>query len=404
MEKKYKKGTKANPDNKVLDDKKINIMLLGASGSGKSTLINAFIDTALERAPVGIGKAKTDTIAVYGEASNLPFRLIDTPGLEYNKKKQAWLIKELKKWMKNSVKNQDPKTMIHTIWFCVPSTYKRLPKEVLDYMHIVSQFWEHVPIIFVSTQAFFSEDESENEQMINEVIEEYGRDKLNIKAIIPVLAEKKAGIEPRGLAELKEATEQLGPEARKIFERNWKEKRCWGKRMEANKVVVGRVVLAMTADVVKKGSVSAIVSGIQAEMLSKVADIYEIEDDNTIKTIASALISSSAISTLGKKLADRAVLLARGKVKLAGKAVTAAISGAMTLTLGEIGITVYESIYKGDLDIENTNWNIYVEKILKDKSFINRLKSLKSALKKKDGDVIIDELVELLQSDSNSKE
>ena len=403
MENKFKKKSQAAADHRVLDDEKINIMLLGVSGSGKSTLINAFLDPALERAPVGIGKAKTDTIAVYGDASNLPFRLIDTPGLEYGKKKQAWLIKELKKWMKSSVKNQDPKTMIHTIWFCVPSTHKRLPKELLDYMQTVSRFWEHVPIIFVSTQAFFSEDESENERMIHEVIEEYGPDKLNIKAIIPVLAEKKAGIEPRGLDQLKEATQRLAPEARNIFERNWREKRSWAKRMEANKVVLSRAALAATADVVKKGPVSAVVSGIQKEMLSKIADIYEIEDDHAIKTIASALTSSSAISSLGKKLAERATFMARGKVKIAGKALTAAISGALTLTLGEIGITVYESIYRGNLDIANTNWNEYVEKILKDKSFINRLKNLKGAVQKKDGDTVIDELVDLLQNDTHSK-
>ena len=403
MDIKFKKKTKADTDNKVLDDEKINIMLLGVSGSGKSTLINAFVDTTIEKAPVGIGKAKTDTIAVYGDASNLPFRLIDTPGLEYSKKKQAWLTKELKKFMKSSVKNQDPKTMIHTIWFCVPSTHKRLPKEVLDYIQTISKFWENVPIIFVSTQAFFSEDESENEQMIHDVIEEYGPDKLNIKAIIPVLAEQKAGIEPRGLAELRKATAQLAPEARQIFIRNWKEKRCWAKRMEANKVVVGHVLLATAADAVKKGPVSAVINGIQSEMLCKIADIYEIDDSNTIKTIASKLISSNAISALGKKLANRFSSLTVGKVKLAAKFVNVAISGAMTLTLGEIGITVYESIYKGDIDIENTDWNEYVEKILKDKNFINRVKNMKDGFKKKDGDVVIDELVKLLQNDTDSE-
>lgn len=372
-------------------------MLLGASGSGKSTLINAFLDTKLEKAPVGVGKAKTDKIEVYGDLSGLPFRLIDTPGLEYNKKRQSWLIKELKKWMKGSVKNADPKTIIHTIWFCAESTNKRLPDEMLDYIHTVSEFWEDVPIVFVSTQAFFEEDAVENEQMIDAVIEEYGREKLNIKEIVPVLAEAKAGIDPKGLEELKEVTDRLAPEARNIFERNWREKCCKGKRLEANKIVISRTAAATAADAVKKkGHVSKIVSGIQLEMLNQIAEIYEIDDDNTIKSIATEIMGASAISALGQSLASKMVPLAKGKVKIAAKAVTATISGAITLTLGEIGIAVFESLYKGDLDLEDTDWDEYVEQIVKDKSFTNRLKKMRGAFKDKDGDSFIDELIELL--------
>ena len=388
---------KSNETNKVLDDKKLNIMLLGTSGSGKSTLINAFLNTKLEKAPTGIGTAITDRIDVYGDLSKLPFRLIDTPGLEYSHKRQNWLTREIKKWLKESVKNPDPKTMVHTIWFCVDGSTKRLPEETLRYLQTVSDFWENVPIIFVSTKTYFEEDIEENKKMIDSSLNKYGRDKINVKAVISVLAERKGDVEPIGLEELRETTEQLGPEAKSTFEKNWKEKVKSSKRMEANAVVLSRSAAAAAADVAKsKGNVSSIVSGIQVEMLNNIAKIYEIDDGNTIKNIVGGIMGTNAIASLGKNLARRAVTLAKGKWKIAAKAVTAAVSGVVTLTLGEIGIVVFESIFMGDLDINNTDWDKVVENIIKDKSFVERLKKIKGAIKNKDGDSLVDELIELI--------
>ena len=390
-----KKNDKAQK--KVLDDKKVNIMLLGTSGSGKSTLINAFLNQKMEKAPTGVGTAITDKIEVYGDLSRLPFRLIDTPGLEYSHKRQNWLTKEIKKWLKDSVKNPDPKTIIHTIWFCVDGHIKRLPEETLQYLQTVSNFWKDVPIIFVSTKTYFEEDVKENEKMIEDALDKHGRDKVNVKAVISVLAEKKGNVQPMGIEELREITEQLAPEAKSIFEKNWKEKVKNSKRLEANAVVVSRSAAAVAADVAKvKGNVSPIVSSLQMEMFESIAKIYEIEDDNTIKSIAKKIVGTNAIAIMGKALAEKAVVLAKGKLKIAAKVATATVSGVITLTLGEIGIVVFENIFMGDLDINNTDWEKYVENILKDKSFTERLKKIKGAIVNKDGDSLVDELIDLI--------
>lgn len=398
MAKKADKGEKKRKDNtrKILDDEKLNIMLLGTSGSGKSTLINAFLDTKVEKAPTGVGTAVTDRIDVYGDLSGLPFRLIDTPGLEYSHKRQTWLTKEITKWLKSSVKNPDPKTLVHTIWFCVDGSQKRLPDEILDYLQTVSKFWENVPIIFVSTKTYFEEDVAENEKMIETALNEYGRDRINVKSIIAVLAEQKGNVQPMGIDELKETTERLAPEAKKIFEKNWKEKVKGGKRLEANKVVLSRAAAAAAADAAKTSGVSKVVSGLQMEMFNSIAQIYEVDDSNTIKSIATQIMGANAIAMIGKTLAEKAVQLAKGRLKIAAKAATAAVSGVITLTLGEIGIAVFESIYMGELNTENTDWDKYVEGILKDKSFTEKLKRIKGAIKNKDGDSLVDELIELL--------
>lgn len=106
-------------------------------------------------------------------------------------------------------------------------------------------------------------------------------------------------------------------------------------------------------------------------------------------------MGTNAIAAVGKNLAAKAVELAQGKWKIAAKAVTATVSGVITLTLGEIGIAVFESIFMGDLDVDNADWDKVVEKIIKDKSFPEKLKKIKGAIKNKDGDSLIDELIDL---------
>ena len=111
---------------------------------------------------------------------------------------------------------------------------------------------------------------------------------------------------------------------------------------------------------------------------------------------ADVIISVGTLYDAADDIGRKALVLAKGKWKIAAKAVTATVSGVVTLTLGEIGVVVFESIFMGDLDINNTDWDKVVENIIKDKSFIERLRKIKGAIKNKDGDSLVDELIELI--------
>lgn len=389
---------------KVLDDKKLNIMLLGNSGAGKSTLINAFLDTDIEKAEVGMGEAITKEIKVYGEESGLDFRLIDTPGLEYNKKKQNSLAKNLNKWMKNSVRTADPKSIVHIIWFCVDGSSAKLPKETLDHLKTVSSFWNNVPILIVVTKAYFEEDKNANIAMVEGIIEKYGKDAFNIKEIIPVVAQQKEDVPSMGLEKLLKATEKYGPEAKNIFEKMWRIKTCVKKRADAQKIVFISAALAMATDAAKKnGGVGKVVTPIQQEMLEKIAKIYEIESKDTIKTVAEKLIASNAVGAAGKKIADKAVYIFKRKAKIAAKVITSSVSGTVTVALGEIGIIIFEGIYRGDIDASNTDWDKYIDKLLKDKKLSERIKGLKDAIVSRDADEVIDSLANLVDDHPEEK-
>lgn len=395
-----KKPKKETPEiKKVLDDKKLNVLLLGTSGAGKSTLINAFVDNKKEKAPTGTGSAATRYINVYGDSSGLDFRMIDTPGFEYSHKRQTEITRDLKKWLKDSIKNPDPKTVIHTIWFCVDGQQKRLTKETLDYIRTVSRFWKDIPVIFVSTKTYFIADIEENQKMIEDALNKYDkRDELNIKEVVHVLAKEKDNVAPFGLDELKEATERLGPEAKELFEKNWRAKNCANKRMSAHKIVAAASAAAAGADVAKKGgNVSKILETIQRGMLEELANVYEINDGNVIKEVIKAILNVSAVAMIGKKLANIAVPVAGKKLKLAKKAVTASVSGGITAIVGELGILVFESVYTGSIDVNDVDWTKYVEKLLKDKRITRRIKNLIKSIKKKDSDAVVNEIYSILE-------
>ena len=383
---------------RILDDKKINVLLLGTSGAGKSTLINAFLDTSKEEAPTGTGQAATHNIEVYGELSGLDYRLIDTPGFEYSHKRQSAITKELKKWLKDSVKNPDPRTIIHTIWFCVDGQQKRLTKDTIDYIRTVSKFWKGIPIIFVSTKSYFHDDIAENSKMIEHELENYEKkDELNIKAIIHVLALEKGDEKPFGLDELIEATQKLGPEAKERFEMNFRAKNLSSKRVSAQKIIAAAAATAAAADAAKKKNVGGIITGIQTSMLYEIANVYEVNDGNVVKEIVSAIMGANLVTKAGRLIAGAAVPVAGKKFKIAKKVVTASVSGGVTILVGELGILVFENVYTGVVDLGDINWPKYIDKLLKDKKLSKRVTNIIDAVKKKDTDAAITEINSVIE-------
>lgn len=395
---KQKQKKKSEEFNRVLDDKKLNVLLLGTSGAGKSTLINAFVDTSKEEASTGTGQAATHKIEVYGEPSGLDYRLIDTPGFEYSHKRQSEITKDLKKWLKSSVKNPDPRTVIHTIWFCVDGQQKRLNKDTLNYIRTVSKFWKEIPIIFVSTKTYFQDDIAENSAMIEHELSHYEKkDELNIKAVVHVLAKEKGEEKPFGLDELIEITLKLGPEAKERFEKNWRAKNLSNKRVNAQKIIAASAATAAAADAAKKRNVGGIISGIQTSMLYEIGNVYEVNDGNVVKDAITAIMNANLVSKAGKMIAGAAVPVAGKKFKITKKVVTASVSGVLTALIGELGILVFEGVYTGAVDLDNINWPNYIDKLLKDKKLSKRFKNIFDAVKKKDADKAISEINDVIE-------
>ena len=100
-----------------------NVLLIGNSGVGKSTLINSILGERLADTGVGI-EGVTKDVRVY-EKEGIPFRLIDTAGLEPSYLKQRKTINEIKKWSAKSAKEGYKNNQVNLIWFCVDGTSKK---------------------------------------------------------------------------------------------------------------------------------------------------------------------------------------------------------------------------------------------------------------------------------------
>ena len=211
----------------VIDDQKVNVLVLGASGAGKSTLINAVLGE--EKAKVGDGAAVTKKMKLY-ERKDLPFRLIDTAGLEYSIVKQEKVKRELSGWSEEGLTRKDMTKLIHVIWFCIDAQSKRVSKESLDYLYRISKLWEGVPIVVVFTKSYATAAIKDNEAMYAKVMKRYRRKKkLNVKAVVSVVARElkindEYSVEAYGIDELKEKTAELIPDAQAYSKLGYRKK------------------------------------------------------------------------------------------------------------------------------------------------------------------------------------
>lgn len=267
----------------VIDDQKVNVLVLGASGAGKSTLINAVLGE--ERAKVGDGAAVTKKMKLY-ERKDLPFRLIDTAGLEYSVVKQEKVKRELSGWSEEGLTRKDMTKLIHVIWFCIDAQSKRVSKESLDYLYRISKLWEGVPIIVVFTKSYATAAIKDNEAMYAKVMKRYRRKKkLNVKAVVSVVARElkineEYSVPAYGIDELKEKTAELIPDAQAINLNVMKNMSYKMRRDAAEKFVMAAKRSALTVTLLPtKRESKEFLDPIRESMLANVAKAFVLDEE-----------------------------------------------------------------------------------------------------------------------------
>ncbi len=337
---------------------KANVLVMGNSGTGKSTLINAVFK--FDRAKTGDGPAVTREMAVY-ENDSVPFRAIDTRGLEYGLIEQMKTKNAIKKWSKASVKAQDEKRYIHLIWYCLDATSKRVFKKNLETLKNVSKLWKDIPIIIVLTKSYSQTERVDNEAMIRAALDNYTKNSLNVKGIVSVVARPyrindEVIVPPMGLEDLIGMTNQVMPEALRLSETAVSALEMRIRRGNANALTGAATVSASLIGAIPIPIAdSALLVPLQSGLVIGIAKIYGVKkDDSGVKDIAEIVVQSGMVSVGAKTLLSG--LKAVPGINIAAELLNAAVAGVITAVVGEVSVTVMEKISKGEMSTEDLDW------------------------------------------------
>lgn len=331
-----------------------NVLLIGNSGVGKSTLINSILGERLADTGVGI-EGVTKDVRVY-EKEGIPFRLIDTAGLEPSYLKQRKTINEIKKWSAKSAKEGYKNNQVNLIWFCVDGTSKKLFIETIKRLSKSVSIWKTVPIIIVITKSYSQIEKEENIKMVKEAFERQKHFSKNLKGIIPVVADtyqinEEIFVAPEGIDELIDLTNSLMPEGIEAGKAD-----ISAFKLNQKKFLAHGLVGISTTSAVVIGAIpipfpdASLLAPIELATVNTLAKIFEINKMEDSDIFINHILEMGVLSLIGKN----AVSYLKGVpgINLGASVINAIVAGSIVMTLGQITIYAFEQVYLGKKNYE----------------------------------------------------
>ena len=332
---------------------KPNVVVIGNSGVGKTTLIRTLLADSEFQTEI------TKELRLY-DGPNLQFRLIDTIGFEYGYLNQVKAINAIKKWTKDSVKNNNgADRQINMIWYCIDGTSKRFAKRNVDMFIKSTSFWKSVPIIVVITKSYSKIERDENVRMVQEAFAKNSKTSLNLKAIIPVVAstyriDQGVSIIPYGLDELLMATNFYLPEGRLASMQDVGRYRLAQKRMMSHSLVGASTLAAATIGLSPiPFSDGALLTPLEIGEIKSLAKMYDMQFDEK-SSLFQSMIEAGAAGVVGKSALG--VLNTIPGINIAAEVLNAIVAGTIVAALGEGCIYVFEQIYTGAKSANDVEW------------------------------------------------
>lgn len=347
---------------------KANVLVVGNSGVGKSTLINSVFESE-EMAKTGIGEAVTRELRVY-ESEGLNFRLIDTMGFEPGLMNQNRAVRAIRKWSKESIKEDASDRQIHMIWYCIDGTSKKMFRKNIDMLARAAAIWKSVPIIVVITKSYSKPERDENVQMVRRAFESHKKLSENLKAVIPVVArtykideENNINVIPDGLGELLAETEKYIPEGMILSVKDQDSYRLQQKRILSHSVVASSVLAGITIGLTPIPFADGLLlTPLEAGLVKGLSKIYEVHYDNNME-FAQTIIDAGAAGIIGKTALS--TLKAIPGLNIAADVLNAIVAGSVIAALGEGCVYIFEQIYLGNKTSADIDW---AKKILESKA------------------------------------
>ena len=384
-----------------------NVLLIGNSGVGKSTLINSILGERLADTGVGI-EGVTKDVRVY-EKEGIPFRLIDTAGLEPSYLKQRKTINEIKKWSAKSAKEGYKNNQVNLIWFCVDGTSKKLFIETIKRLSKSVSIWKTVPIIIVITKSYSQIEKEENIKMVKEAFERQKHFSKNLKGIIPVVADtyqinEEIFVAPEGIDELIDLTNSLMPEGIEAGKAD-----ISAFKLNQKKFLAHGLVGISTTSAVVIGAIpipfpdASLLAPIELATVNTLAKIFEINKMEDSDIFINHILEMGVLSLIGKN----AVSYLKGVpgINLGASVINAIVAGSIVMTLGQITIYAFEQVYLGKKTMRDIDWLKKLMESSFSSKFMDILKEItKKVESNKDKDNIANIIIDVFNNHFNGSE
>lgn len=360
-----------------------NVLVVGNSGVGKSTLINAVLGEDAEKKAitrVGLGGV-TNRLETYTSHA-IPFRVVDTIGFEPSFSRRRFAINEVRKWSKKCAKEGDDDNEVNVIWFCVEGTSSRLFPEAIESLSKATTMWESVPVIVVITKSYSMTERERNIQLVHNAFATQKRYSMNLRGVIPVVAEaypwnETAFSAPEGLIELIDATNDVMPEGLRAAAKDISTFKLKRKHALAQSVIGASIAAGVTVAAVPIPMADALVlSPIEVAEINALAKVYGIEDNDDSRRFMNSIVEAGTASVAAK--AAIGGLKAIPGVNIAASVLNAIIAGCIVAVIGEASAYAFGKVYTGEKSITDINW---IKRLIESKLSAEFVETASTAIK-----------------------
>ncbi|WP_022779263.1 GTPase [Butyrivibrio sp. AE3009] len=336
-----------------------NVLVIGFAGVGKSTLIKTVLgEEVMESTKKSVAERHTD-FQVY-ENKNVPFRLIDTTGIEPGVFKEQKAVNAVKKWSESTIKSGKNDKQISAIWFCVDRyTAKLFPKTIDSFMNAISS-WKNAPIVAVITQSYTDAATSTAKEVVEEAFLSKKKYMTRLAEVVSVIAMPRAKddgeiLPPKGITELIEITNNLLPEGIQAAEKDIARYNLTRKRAMSHAVVSVATLAGITVGGIASPVIDVmLLKPTESLEIQAIFKIWGIRNTKKAKELVKLIVDIGTVSITGKMLVS-ALKVIPG-VNLGAAAVNAAISGTIVFALGEAAAYIFEQIYTGKKTLNDMEW------------------------------------------------
>ena len=313
----------------------VNIVIAGRTGVGKSTLVNAVFQGNL--ATTGQGRPVTTCATEYTKA-DLPVLILDTRGLEMDR--FAETAKLLEVAVRDRATDTNATRHLHVAWVCFSEDSRRVEAGETAVVEMLARY---MPVIAVVTKARADRGFRAEVQRLLPA----ARNVVPVRALREVDDEGHV-LEPRGLVDLVNLTQELVPEAQRNAFAAAQRISIELKRNRAQAAVVTSASLAAAAGASPiPFSDAMVIVPIQIGMLATITAIFGLKlSEGFLSTLLASASGSLAATFVGQAIVSGLLKLVPGPGTIAGGAISAATAASLTSVLGGVYVAVLTRLFR----------------------------------------------------------